>query len=308
MTTLDWSEGGSVNRSVSLAELAGVAKGEVLRDPEFVVRGVCSLRSPAENCLAFAKTLDGKDQDELRKAGIALLVPRTEQDVRLPAIAVDNPRFAFAELVNHFFAPEKRSGIAPSAHIHESAVMGRDVAIGHGCVLGPGCEIGDGTELRHNVVVGERVKIGRNCLIKSGAVIGEEGFGFEQRRDGSYLRIPHLGSVTIGDEVEIGATTVICQGTIDSTSVGDRTKIDDHVFVAHNCRIGEDVIIIACAEVSGSVEVGPRAWIGPNAAILNGIRIAADSLIGMGAVVTKPTEEGGIYAGSPARLLRFKGQ
>ena len=295
-----------MNRTVSLAEIAQITDGRVLGDPGFLVHGVSSLRAPVAGTLAFAKDATALNQERLRNEGLAVLVPNSVRDIALPGVAVENPRLAFAQVTSTYFAPERRIGVSASAHIHPTAKIGENVGIGEGCVVGAGCEIGDGTELRHHVVLGDRVKVGRDCLIKSHAVIGEEGFGFEQATDGTYVRIAHLGSVLIEDEVEIGATTVIAQGTIDCTVIGKRTKIDDHVFIAHNCIIGEDVMIIAHAEISGSCKVGRGAWIGPNAAILNGLTLGENCFVGMGAVVTKPTEPNGIYAGSPARLLRYK--
>ena len=146
--------------------------------------------------------------------------------------------------------------------------------------------------------------IGKNCLIKSHAVMGEEGFGFELDDDGTPVRIPHLGSVVLGDEVEVGVGSIIARGTIDPTRIGDRVKIDDAVFLAHNVNIGADTLVIANAEVSGSVTIGAKCWIGPSVSILNGITIGEGSLIGLGAVVTKPVPPNVVVVGNPGRVLR----
>jgi UDP-3-O-[3-hydroxymyristoyl] glucosamine N-acyltransferase len=153
-------------------------------------------------------------------------------------------------------------------------------------------------------VLGPGVQIGQNCVVGSNTVVGEVGFGLVRDELGVNLRIPHLGSVFIGNDVEIGALCSIAAGTIEPTRVADRARIDDPGFIAHNCDIGEDVIIIAGAEISGSVQIGNGSWIGPNAAIRDGLTIAPGSLIGIGSTVVKSIDEAGVYAGSPARLLR----
>jgi UDP-3-O-[3-hydroxymyristoyl] glucosamine N-acyltransferase len=221
-------------------------------------------------------------------------------------ILVENPRYAFAQALNAFFTAPREACIAASARISPTASLGRGVGIGAGSIIGDDCVIGDDTQIRHNVIIGERVQIGARCLVKSNSVIGEEGFGFERGPDGKYLRLPHLGSVIIGDDVEIGALNTVCRGTVGPTTIGRGTKTDDHVHIAHNCSIGEDVIITACAELSGSVTVGDRAWLGPNSSIMNGITIEAGTVVGLGAVIGKSTEENGVYPGSHAALLRIK--
>ena len=159
------------------------------------------------------------------------------------------------------------------------------------------------TEIREHVVIGHDVRIGAHALIKSHAVIGEEGFGMERDADGDNIRIPHLGSVVIEDHVEVGNFTTVCSGTIAPTRVGDHTKIDDHVHVAHNCRIGRNVIITACAEISGSVVIEDDAWIGPNASVIQGVTLGRNSLLGIGAVAVKSVPDDEIRIATPARRL-----
>ena len=289
--------------NIALGDIAEAVGGSLIGDPDYAVKGVCSLRHPIEGHLAFARSAESLEGAWLPP--MAVLTAEIAGDVPIQQVVVDNPRYSFALAVSLFFAPRAIAAIAASARIADSAIIGKGVSIGEGTVIGDGATIGDESIIRHNVVIGEGVRVGSRCLVRSNAVVGEEGFGFEAAPDGKYLRIPHLGSVDIGDDVEIGAGTTIARGTIDSTTIGNRTKIDDQVFIAHNCQIGEDVMIIAHAEISGSVRVGHRSWIGPNACILNGVSIAEDCLIGMGAVVLKPTEPRGVYAGSPAKLLRL---
>lgn len=261
---------------------------------------------------AFAKAWD-----KVVEAGIddvqqcILLLPLEAEDEANwleTAILVANPRLAFARILAEFFQEPPSEKIAQTARIGRNVRIGAHVTIGDFCVIGDNVVIGDYTELRHHVVIGRNVTIGKSCLIKSHSVIGEEGFGIEKDEDGMNIRVPHLGGVSIGDHVEIGALNTVCSGTVEPTSVADFVKTDDHVHIAHNCHLGMNSILTACAELSGSVTIGKNVWLGPNCSLLNGINIGDNAFIGLGAVVTKNCSPDGMYAGSPARLLRRNGE
>lgn len=220
-------------------------------------------------------------------------------------VAVANPRFEFGRVVARFFKKPVDAGIASTAVIDPSARLGKHVGVGQYSVIGANVVIGDNTQLRNHVTIAANVTIGRDCLIKSGAVIGEEGFGFEKDENGTPIRIHHVGGVTIGDRVEIGALTSVCCGTIDDTEIGDDTKIDDHVFIAHNVKIGKNCIVIAASEVSGSVVIGDDAWLAPSVTVINGVEIGKGALLGTGAVITKPVEPNAVMGGARATFLRY---
>lgn len=219
-------------------------------------------------------------------------------------ITVVNPRGAFAIAVQSFFVPAVLPGVAATAVVHPSALIDPTAHIGEFSVVGAGVVVGPHAEVRNHVVLGDRVRLGAHAVIKSHAVIGEEGFGVDKDADGNNVRLPHVGSVIIGDHVEVGNFTTVCSGTLAPTRIGDFTKIDDHVHVAHNCHIGSNVIITACAEISGSVTVGDRAWFGPNSSVIQGVTIGEDALVGIGAVVTKSVPANEVQFGSPARRVR----
>lgn len=240
-------------------------------------------------------------------AGAILLAPSTADVADLgdgTVILVENPRASFAAAVQTHFAPRPTPGIAPTAVVHESASVAASAHVGPYTVIGAGAVIGEGVEIRAHVVIGRGVTIGRGSLIKSHAVIGEEGFGMDKDADGNNIRIPHVGSVRIADHVEVGNFTTVCSGTIAPTIVGDYTKIDDHVHVAHNCRIGRNVIITACAEISGSVVIEDDTWIGPNASVIQGLTLGEHSLLGIGAVAVKSIPANEVQIGNPARRFR----
>lgn len=208
----------------------------------------------------------------------------------LPLIRTVNPRLCFTKLLS--YATGKVSSnpeIAKTAVIHPLAKIASTVSVGEFTVIGKNVEIGDYTNIGNHVVIAEGVKIGNHCRIKSNSVIGENGFGYQDDEVGNPLFIPHIGSVRIGNQVDIGANCVIARGTLDDTLVGDFVKIDDLVFIAHNCSIGRFSKIIACAEISGSVTVGERSWIGPNSSIIDRISLGDKSFIGIGALVNRST-------------------
>ena len=247
--------------------------------------------------------------DALREAlaaGAVVLAPFA-QPAPAPAagavLRVENPRAAFAVASAKHFAPQVTPGVADTARVHPSATVDPSARIGEFTVIRENAVVGAGSELRDHVVVGRDVVIGDHALIKSHAVIGEEGFGIEKDANGNNFRIPHLGSVRIGAHVEVGCFTTVCSGTIAPTTVGDYTKIDDHVHVSHNCRIGRNVIITACAEVSGSVVLEDGVWLGPNASIIQGVTVERDALLGIGAVALKSIPAGEVRVGNPAKPL-----
>lgn len=225
-------------------------------------------------------------------------------DSKASYIIVDNPRLAFAKVVKKFFQNMKKPTVSMNSIIAENAIIGDNVSIGNFCVIGEHVTIGDNTIINHNVIISAETCIGQECYIKSGTVIGEDGFGFDFEEDGTPFRLPHLGRVIIGSYVEIGAKCTIAKGTLGDTIIEDHVKIDDQVHIAHNCLIQEKTIITACAEISGSVTIGPKTWIGPNSSIIQKIVIGDESLIGIGAVITKDVPSKKKYMGFEALELR----
>lgn len=152
--------------------------------------------------------------------------------------------------------------------------------------------------------IGAETIIGDDCIIKSGAVIGQDGFGFERDESDLPFRIKHLGKVIIGNNVEVGSGTTVCKGTLNDTIINDYVKIDDHVHIAHNVIIKKGAMIIACAEISGGVVINENAWIGPNASIIQKLVIGKKSIVGIGANVIKSVADFTVVAGNPAKKIR----
>lgn len=280
--------------------------GAPLRGDDRPIARAASLGAAGSDALVFVKTWDAAVAARLTAVdpACALVPPEAIGACSCPHVAVDNPRLAFAEVVGALLTPPPPAGIEPTAVVDTEARLGVGVYVGHFAVLEAGVEVGDDTVIGHHAVLRRGVRVGARCRIKPHAVIGGDGFGFEPRPDGRQVRLPHLGGVRIGDEVEIGSHTSIASGTLDDTVLADGVKIDDHVFIAHNVQVGPNAMIIAGAEVSGSVEIGAEAWIAPQATILNKIKIGARALVGIGAVVVEDVPEGMVVAGNPARVRR----
>ncbi len=262
---------------------------------------------PEDHALIFLKSPNQEDLKRISAYRVAAIVPEDIEPIggKAAAIYCANPRLAFAKAVSHFFDRADEPGIDSTAICAESANIGDGVSIGSYSVIGENVEIGEGTVIRDHVVIHDHCRIGKNGMIKSGSVIGEEGFGFDFEEDGTPVRMPHVGSVRIGDRVEIGSNTVVCRGTVGDTVIGDDVKINDLVHIAHNCRIGKNVII-AGGKLCGSVTLGDSVWISPATIIRNKVTIGENTTIGLGSVVTKDTEAGVVAFGNPAKVIRRK--
>lgn len=247
--------------------------------------------------LCFAKIVP----PEFLKIPAVLIAPLGTEPGIGAVIEASNPRLTFARALHvmavnpGFDEPLLPAVIAPDAIVSPTAVIGRDVRIGSRTVIG------------HHVVIADGVTIGADCHVKSQAVIGESGFGFERDENGIPVRMLHLGAVVIGDRVEIGSFTTVCRATLGSTIIESDSKIDDHVHVAHNCRIRRGAMVTACAEISGGVDIGEFSWIGPNTSIIQKVSVGSHAFVGIGSNVTKSVSDGFVVAGNPARVLRRAG-
>lgn len=195
--------------------------------------------------------------------------------------------------------------IGPFASVGAGAKIGAGVRIGAGSVIGAQTTIGAGTVIHPRVTIYQRVTVGARCVIHAGAVIGADGFGFEMA-GGAYRKVPQVGTVEIGDDVEIGANTCIDRATLGVTTIGRGTKLDNMVHIAHNCRIGQHVVIAAQTGLAGGVTVGDYAVVGGQVGVGDKARIEAKAMIGSGAgiLTSKIVRAGEPVWGTPARPLR----
>jgi len=220
-------------------------------------------------------------------------------------IRVNNPKVALAEIGNHFFVEQPQVGIHPTAIIDPDAKIGNNVAIGAYCVIGK-VIIGDDCVLDSNVRVYDDTVMGKGCIIKAGAVLGGAGFGFETDENGNKFRFPQIGGLIIGNQVEIGANTCVDRGALSNTEIGDYTKINNLCHIAHNNKIGKNVIITGCVNISGSNVIEDNVWIAPNASIRGYVHLGKGCVVGMGAVATKDIPSGETWVGNPAKKMEKK--
>ncbi len=279
----------------------------------FNVTRIAAVGNPGDQALIFASEPDDAALTRLQEIqGSVVIVPTKLREQTLGiakangVIFADDPRYRFAEILNAVLTPKDLRGDLAFDSIRH-IYLGKNVTIDPAAVVEPGATVAmnsrlaAGTYVMTGARIGPNVVIGRNSVIKENCVVGGWGYGYALADGKPPLRLPHLGGVVIGDNCEVGSFTTICSGTIEPTLIHDHAKIDDHVHIAHNCVIGEGAMVVACAEVSGSVRVGRRSWLGPNCAIIDRITIGDDCVIGLGAVVRKSIPDGSTVAGNPAK-------
>lgn len=218
-------------------------------------------------------------------------------------LVVANPKVCLAQIGNHFFADRYTPGIHPTAIVDPEAKIGENVYIGPYCVIGK-ATIGDGTIIESNVRIYDCVVMGKNCNVKNGAVLGGAGFGFEKDADGNRFRFPQIGSLIMGDDVEVGGNTCIDRGALSDTIIGNHTKINNLCHIAHNNIIGENVEITGCVNVSGGNVIEDNVWLAPNSSLVGYIHIGKGATLGMGAVAVKDIPAGEVWVGNPAKFIK----
>jgi UDP-3-O-[3-hydroxymyristoyl] glucosamine N-acyltransferase len=297
-----------------LSDLVAEFGGEHLGgDPEITCVG--SLAQAGPGALAFLTHPRYRAQLSETRASAVILSDDDRNCTPLPRIVARNPYAYYARVAQRLNPPEPaRPGIHPSASVDASAridasasigpgaSIGSGCAIGPGAVLGPGCQvmrdvrIGSATRLAANVTVYDGCSIGDRCLLHAGAVIGADGFGFAPDQ-GRWLKIPQLGAVVIGDDVEIGANTTIDRGALDDTVIGEGCKLDNLVQVGHNVRIGAFTVIAGCVGIAGSARIGSGCRIGGAAGILGHLEIADGVEVSPFTLVTRSLHEPGKVTG-----------
>ena len=302
--------------AATLAELARRVHGRVRGDPGLVIEGVASLESAGPRDIAYVSDPKYLAQLATTAAGAVILTETDAERFRGNALIVENPHLGFARIaaglhpesapapgIHPTAAVDGAARIAASASIGPQAVVEGGAAIGAGVQVGPGCyiargaAIGDGTRLVARVVVLRGCVIGRNCLLHPGAIVGSDGFGYA--KDGeTWIKVPQLGRVVVGDDVEIGANTTIDRGALNDTVIGDGVKLDNQIQIAHNVRIGAHTAIAACVGIAGSSVIGRRCTIGGQAGLVGHIELVDDVHVTAGSLVTSSITRPGAYSSS----------
>lgn len=298
-----------------LADIAERFGGYVLGDAGVTIEQVATLDSARTEHIAFLASSKYRAQLATTRAGAVIVSETDAGATTLPRIVCDNPYAYFAK-VSAFLnpAPQMKPGIHPSAVIEEgaqidpSAYIGPHVVIGAGaaisarsvimagCGIGAGVSIGEDARLYPRVVVYHDCVLGNRLIAHSGVVIGADGFGIAME-EGRWLKIPQIGRVVIGDDVEIGANTTIDRGALDDTVIEDGVKLDNQIQIAHNVRIGAHTAIAGCVGIAGSTTIGRYCRIGGSAGILGHLRIADHVEISSFTLIGKSIRESGSYTG-----------
>ena len=305
-----------------LEDLSRIVAGELVGNGDLMVRGIAPIAEAGPEEITFAESLKvlAKYRDTTEAA--ALIVPKDAQDVGRPHIKVANPRLAFAQVLREFaWPPEVMPGIHGSAVVHETAELGDNVAIGPQVVVGKGVKIGAGTILMGGVYIGAETILGENCLVypnvcireqlqignrvivHAGAIVGEDGFGFVTLPDG-HVKVPHIGTVIIEDDVEIGANTAIERGTCGSTIIGRGSKIGNLVQVGHNVKLGENCLVVAMTGIAGSAIIGDRVTLAGQSGIAGHLTVGNDCVVAARGLVAGDLPPGSFVSGFPARPHR----
>ena len=301
--------------SQSLSELAQLVGALVDGDGSVRVSHVATLESAGPGSIAFLARARYRKQLATTGAAAVILAPAMAGETPLPKLVSPNPYATFAKVATLLHPAQSReagrhpsalvdagASVAPTASIGPRAivgggtVIGERAAIGAGSVIGAGVSIGDDVVLHANVTIYDRTVIGPRTIVHSGAVIGADGFGMAEE-NGRWLKIPQIGRVVIGADVEIGANTTIDRGAIDDTVIENDVKLDNLVQIGHNCRIGAHTAIAGCAGIAGSTRIGRNCLIG-GAAMINGhIEICDGVVIDGAAMVRRSIDVPGEYAG-----------
>lgn len=323
--------------ATTLGELAVRFGLELAGDPGTQVSGVATLASAGPGSLTFLANPRYRRLLPATRAAAVVLDAGSAADCPTAALVAANPYAAFARIAQLLHPqPAVTAGIhasavvdggasvapdaavGPQAVIEAGAIIGPRALIGPGCIVMQGAQVGADTRLIARVTVYPGVRIGARCVLHAGAVAGADGFGFAADRDG-FVKVPQIGGLCIGDDVEIGANTTVDRGAIDDTVIEEGVKLDNLVQVGHNVRIGAHTVVAGCVGISGSTVIGRRCMIGGAVGIVGHLEIGDDVVVTGYSMVTHSLKGPGMYSSgipaaptaewrkSVARLRRLEG-
>lgn len=298
----------------TLHQIAEIIGAELRGDKDCIISGIATLRNAGQGDLSFLANRKYRKYLKTTGASAVILSPDVMDECRVNALITNDPYSAYARAADYLHPQEQ-----PVAEIHASAVIsktavipktafigantciGKQVIIGDRACIGPGCVIEDGVSIGNNsrlvanVTVCKGVSIGMRALIHPGVILGADGFGIANDA-GKWLKIPQLGGVRIGNDVELGANTTVDRGALEDTIIEDGVKIDNQVQIGHNTRVGEHTAIAGCCAIAGSVSIGKRCMIGGLCAIAGHIEICDDVIITGMSGVSNSIKVPGMYS------------
>lgn len=299
--------------------LAGAGVGSELHgDGRFLCRSVASLEQAGPDQLSFAK--DERTLKATNTRAGALVVPAATTRLAAHQIVVGDPFAAFVVVLQHIDRERRResAGVHPSAVVAESVSLGADVSIGAGVTVRDDAAIGDRTVLHANACVGPRSRVGSDCVlfpnvvvmedvtigdrvvVHGGTVIGCDGYGYIQR-GGRHVKIPQVGTVEIGDDVEIGSQVTIDRAALDATVIGRGSKLGDLVHIAHNTIVGEHCLILPLAKTAGGARLGAGVVLAGGAGAADGVTVGDGAMLGGNTISYRDVPAGAVLYGDPAR-------
>lgn len=285
---------------ISILKLLGLSSSNVKNYS--LISKLCIVSNLEDNSCVFLRKLDEISLKLIKSKNNVIVFAEDVLVEYKHAYIVENSRYSMSILLEYI--DSKRIGLDNMknySYIDKSSVIDESVILGYGVYIGPNCHIDEGTSIGHGCIIVENTRVGKKCVLRENSVIGGQGFGVEKRKDDSNFKIPHLGGVVIGDNVEIGALNTVCSGTIEPTIIQDFVKTDDHIHIAHNCFIGKNSNLTASVVLSGSVILNESVYIGPNSTIRNGVSISKGTMIGISSLVTKSIKiENSTFLGVPA--------
>jgi UDP-3-O-[3-hydroxymyristoyl] glucosamine N-acyltransferase len=317
-------------RRFSAGEIASLTGAE-LADPELSPTPVLGVASAAEGGAGMLVYIQGKRKALLEGLHAAALLCTADVAVEAPAdiavLVTSHPQQAFASVARLLFPNAARpgpltgeEGISPLAHIAQDARIEPGATVEPGAVIGPGVAIGSGTIIAPNAVIGRSCQIGRDCFVGPGASIraaligdrvilhggvriGQDGFGFVPGKNG-LEKIPHIGRVVIQNDVEIGANSAVDRGAINDTVIGEGTKIDNLVHIAHNVKIGRSCAIAGHCGISGSVTIGDYVMLGGRVGIADHVEVGSGAQLAAASGVMHDVPSGARWGGAPAQPIK----
>jgi len=302
-------------KAYTLRQIVERLGGELIGEGGIRITQVASLEKAREGEISFLAQARNAAQLKATLASAVILGHQARDATPLPRIVCKNPYAYYAAVTGLLNPPSKfRAGVhksavvdksarvAKSAHIAANVVIGKGVHIAADCIISAGCVIGDDTRIGAatrfypNVTVYHGCKVGERCIVHSGAVIGSDGFGLAND-EGIWKKIPQIGGVTIGDDVEIGANTTIDRGALEDTRIANGCKLDNQIQIAHNVIIGEHTAIAACVGIAGSAKIGSHCALGGASMIYGHITIGDNINVSAGTLIMRSLDEPGTYTG-----------
>lgn len=299
---------------ISLGELAERFDCELIGDPDVRIETLGTLANAGSNALSFLASPAYKKQLSSTKAAAVILRADDAPVAPCAALISDNPYASYARMAAAVCPPPayepgihasaavassadvaKSAHIAANAVIEDNAIIGANTYVGPGAVVGPGCVIGDDCRILANVTLVRAVSTGDRCIFHSGSVIGADGFGNAMTSDG-WVKVPQVGGVRIGSDVEIGSSTTVDCGAIDDTVIADGVRLDNQIQIAHNVHVGEHTAMATGVAVAGSAHIGKRCMMAGMVGVAGHIEICDDVTVLGKAMVSKSITQPGAYA------------